>query len=111
MRISDWSSDVCSSDLQPGLREATATMLRDQLGDTALVRFRGRRREGQGDFTQPEIEQAVAASRLAIIVALRCCPAQYLDLAGVKAEPFVNARDLRLAGALDRKSTRLNSSH
>src|SRR3546814_1847366 len=48
MRISDWSSDVCSSDL----------------------------------------------------VALRCCPAQYLDLAGVKAEPFVNARDLRLAGAL-----------
>src|SRR3546814_11726102 len=63
--------------VQPGLREATATMLRDQLGDTALVRFRGRRREGQGDFTQPEIEQAVAASRLAIIFAPRCCPAQY----------------------------------
>src|SRR3546814_3704641 len=91
--------------VQPGLREATATMLRDQLGDTALVRFRGRRREGQGDFTQPEIEQAVAASRLAIIVALRCCPAQYLDLAGVKAEPFVNARDLRLAGARSEEHT------
>src|SRR3546814_14791707 len=63
MRISDWSSDVCSSDLR--------------------------------DLAQTQLEQPVAARRLAIIVALRRCLAQYLDLAVVEAEAAVDRQYLR----------------
>src|SRR3546814_6883934 len=74
MRISDWSSDVCSSDL-----------------------------EGECDFAQAQFEQPVAAPRLAIIIAFGRCPAQYLDLPGVEPEPLIYARDLGLGCALIRQ--------
>src|SRR3546814_6379871 len=67
MRISDWSSDVCTADLR--------------------------------HIAKAEFEQLIAAPRLAIIVALRGRPAQYLDLAIVEPEAFVDARNLRFGGA------------
>src|SRR3546814_15953435 len=38
MRISDWSSDVCSSDLSPHRRQAGASPRRSQAGEIALAR-------------------------------------------------------------------------
>src|SRR3546814_18154045 len=67
MRISDWSSDVCTADLR--------------------------------HIAKAEFEQLIAAPRLAIIVAIRGRPAQYLDLAIVEPEAFVDARNLRFGGA------------
>src|SRR3546814_12491209 len=42
MRISDWSSDVCSSDLTAAYRDRSAAVLLDR--DAALPRLRGDRR-------------------------------------------------------------------
>src|SRR3546814_14320926 len=41
MRISDWSSDVCSSDLDPGKRQEEAEMI-GELGEGAGDRFAGK---------------------------------------------------------------------
>src|SRR3546814_19818973 len=35
MRISDWSSDVCSSDLLPAARQQAAERLRELIGESA----------------------------------------------------------------------------
>src|SRR3546814_9651963 len=118
MRISDWSSDVCSSDLLPrpqprvpkglvgrlfdrrvggsgriGLRRGFARHLRDGGGE--LIGGIGR---GEAGGRHQE-----SAARQADVVA-----------AGGRHDDRIGARRLDLAkhgGALDRKSTRLNSSH
>src|SRR3546814_20812660 len=71
----------------------------DQLADLDLVGSRGGGGKGERHIAKAEFEQSIAAPRLAIIVALRGRPAQYLDLAIVEPEAFVDARNLRFGGA------------
>src|SRR3546814_4415849 len=71
----------------------------DQRADLFLVGSRGGGGKGERHIAKAEFEQSIAAPRLAIIVALRGRPAQYLDLAIVEPEAFVDARNLRFGGA------------
>src|SRR3546814_4768906 len=99
MRISDWSSDVCSSDLHGGKDRARRSRAKPH----------GRARQGSGcswTWNSPgsmhdrrdlvEQHQVVAAHDCAAVVEAE----DALDLLAVAA-----------GDALDRKSTRLNSSH
>src|SRR3546814_10882365 len=101
MRISDWSSDVCSSDLEASFDLAE----RYELGDEA---------EGldiswapTSNWFRAWTDAAVAARGLRI------------DSMTAKGRPQWNSAVLKrqqregneVAGRLDRKSTRLNSSH
>ncbi len=85
---------------QPLGREGGRPMGLDQFGDAELVGFRGRGGEGQRDLAQAQLEQAVAAPRLAIIVTLRRRPTKDFDLPGIEAEALIDSRDLRFGGAL-----------
>src|SRR3546814_1900302 len=109
MRISDWSSDVCSSDLVgqivPGIGEQ-----RDRIGDEAIARLDRDEAEVERDADR---ERAIEA-RGGVAVAVR------MIVAHRRIATIVSARDTRTwrarsadrpARALDRKSTRLNSSH
>src|SRR3546814_1657557 len=97
MRISDWSSDVCSSDLRTN-PNVVAVMLQDAIVEFLL-----------GNFQQA---QNVAEQVLTVAPNLP----QALLVAGHSAfqlEQFEKAR-VHLGSYLvhkDRKSTRLNSSH
>src|SRR3546814_9782127 len=116
MRISDWSSDVCSSDLPGGQGEKifdAATHLLEQqhllrggaflggdvAGDLGGAQYLPRRvadgGHGQGYFDERAV--LAAADRLEMID----------PLAGAQAREDM----LLLMQAVDRKSTRLNSSH
>src|SRR3546814_9080685 len=106
MRISDWSSDVCSSDLGVEARLAFGLVRGDldRLMDEPGAERRGRGREDEGAAAVDEevagyrggAEQgALGAERLA---------------AGVKGDQIVAAGEaVREAG--DRKSTRQSSRH
>src|SRR3546814_7326149 len=105
MRISDWSSDVCSSDLLP-LTEDTAQ------DDAAIRRHVAYVREdgdiplalgGDHAVTFPLVEAAAACHGPVTILHFDAHPDLYDDFAGnprSHASPFA-----------DLKSTRLNSSH
>src|SRR3546814_7181180 len=89
MRISDWSSDVCSSDLRR----------RRVIAHDAKVAFAGHR----------AVYRVAAIKRQAVGGGLHVLPAEgHLGLAEAQAKilPLVE-EDVRI----DRKSTRLNSSH
>src|SRR3546814_8339746 len=118
MRISDWSSDVCSSDLlgaRVSLLEMHRVLGRD---DPEIVAFARRQLAADG----VEIHEGIAISRVArdgnaIAVTLEkdgmtttLTGSHLLVAAGRKAS--VDGLGLDAAGvAQDRKSTRLNSSH
>src|SRR5436190_24006164 len=68
-----------------------------------LIRLGGRGAERECDLAQSELEQAIAAARLAVIVALGRCAGDDLDLAVIETETPVDAEDLRLDRALIRK--------
>src|SRR3546814_3949442 len=97
MRISDWSSDVCSSDLKAGLLQAAerfgvVVSQREDLLQQVLVR---------GHHALAEVDQAVVHA-----IALGA-PAVLVDQhVGILAPALVIALQ-----DVDRKSTRLNSSH
>src|SRR3546814_2160826 len=98
MRISDWSSDVCSSDLP---RFSAIIELRAH-GAKPRLRDAVRRAAVRGDEAAPPqpVEQRQAGVRKNVAVAGE---AQRLhDMAGFAAP---------MADHADRKSTRLNSSH
>src|SRR3546814_8211507 len=108
MRISDWSSDVCSSDLQPfgmlGQLEDAAVV--DAL---ALEHARGvvqRMAEDVQGGVLPRHQCAVVpdVSR-AVIEAVHGCAPVYL---GPAYSQFCHGQQ---EIGVDRKSTRLNSSH
>src|SRR3546814_9911328 len=108
MRISDWSSDVCSSDL---LRELWALSGRDMADDVTLVPVSPFYRLHWIDGTHFEYSNDDAALTGEIV---KLDPG---DVAGYRR--FLDySRDAYEEGygqlghvALDRKSTRLNSSH
>src|SRR3546814_3186291 len=100
MRISDWSSDVCSSDLRAaGLR--FAFILRDDgrfhlaaAADRVTQRGLIEREQGFEILFEPGKESGITEHAV-------------LDDFGDAGEPLA----LRQARQADRKSTRLNSSH
>ena len=71
--------------------------------DGRLIGFRGGGGEGECHLGQAQLEQAIAAPRLAVVVALRGRAAEDLDLAIVQSEPAVDRRDLRFERALIRQ--------
>src|SRR3546814_10338131 len=103
MRISDWSSDVCSSDLFRALEDGEAgTLQREVLGK--LLAQPG----ADGDAMRGIA--AMLSRRLgqdAAIAFLARCASCFTAANAPRLAP--KAHDLRTR--LDRKSTRLNSSH
>src|SRR3546814_2830404 len=108
MRISDWSSDVCSSDLAEDLRRVKWTLPEPFEGVVFAVNGFG------GRLWRPE-----PCARLGVISPF--CDEDTLtmlaELPNAEKPIFVGRAD-ELAGVprealeqLDRKSTRLNSSH
>src|SRR3546814_10315767 len=94
MRISDWSSDVCSSDLR---RNRFATLYRHFYHETGRMMrtlspnqpiFRRRKAMGGGPFLKARFR-----------------------MLGRRGLPFQLVGPVLADEALDRKSTRLNSSH
>src|SRR3546814_7822797 len=114
MRISDWSSDVCSSDLQIGrLRIAP------RLCDEALLEvFTATAKAvvgGRGDLARDAVivaTFAVAATELGDLTGL-CTARPVLDRAQPVPGPAQRRQSTRALHSVqtDRKSTRLNSSH
>src|SRR3546814_3180476 len=95
MRISDWSSDVCSSDL--------ATLADGRVAGVAVTRAEARLR-GTDLATAPR-------GRLSLDAETRYGPAGAAAQFAL-AEPGILAlHDLTARFVEDRKSTRLNSSH
>ena len=95
---------------KPGGGESVAAMLGEHLLDGGLVGLGGSGGEGKRDLAQTELEQAIAAPGLAVVVALRRGPGEDLDLAVVEAEAAIDRRDLRLDRALVRAGTAVSGS-
>src|SRR3546814_6853089 len=106
MRISDWSSDVCSSDLvgQRHFRDRDQSRRREQPAHTA--RDIG---GGEGWF---ELRARGAGHRCPLIRFGGSEGNVVVEIV-VEGRPSATARPAasRRAAAIDRKSTRLNSSH
>src|SRR3546814_5355323 len=107
MRISDWSSDVCSSDLNVGEQSARNA----DGGSDGLACVQGNSgMGGKGIWTRGEGD---GADRLAARKPRQ--PARLLRVVTVKLDRLGSAearrQEQRAAERSDRKSTRLNSSH
>src|SRR3546814_3887302 len=115
MRISDWSSDVCSSDLDPALVQDALYDAEEYLRSEMAANL---------DQSEAEVIAAVASSygapeevadiyrdtEVKVQTALRAPPPRPRKSVpgrffGIAADPHA------YAALLDRKSTRLNSSH
>src|SRR3546814_3401656 len=111
MRISDWSSDVCSSDL--------LAQLRDALGGARLLRERLARRPDLPPLLARLLPGLDGHGALVDELARALIETPPVDATqgGYVAEGYDHALDaLRETArdgrkAIDRKSTRLNSSH
>src|SRR3546814_6703377 len=113
MRISDWSSDVCSSDLGLAARPYIPDRLMEGYGPSgeALVRLAG---EGAtlivtvdcGAQAFDALAQAKAAGVDVVVVDHHKCAAALPE-----ALALVNPNRLAEGAEADRKSTRLNSRH
>src|SRR3546814_4366758 len=100
MRISDWSSDVCSSDL-------VKTRTSDR--DFALAKYRSRWFGGvSGAFAKVYFQRRERTEKHNVR-----CPLQPFEIFRNQCNTKATERkDQRfLSSTLDRKSTRLNSSH
>src|SRR3546814_5686148 len=119
MRISDWSSDVCSSDLVQAAIEALGRAA-SHLNDIDFTSVPPAQRQATlvrvaHDMAAPAAEVAESGSNLERLV-LRAdsrLRAVTEELRTIDAELARQQLDSLLAGmtGLDRKSTRLNSSH
>ena len=85
---------------QPGPREIIGTVSFGQFTDRELVGLRGSGGEGERDLAKAQLEQPVAARRLAVIVALGSGPGDDLDLPVVEPEAAIDRQYLRLDRAL-----------
>src|SRR3546814_7729794 len=101
MRISDWSSDVCSSDL-PKAGRAAAPAVSDRSDGSSRRRPTPGRRPPDDGGERPENPLSGAPAGQAWM----------LPTSTRTPGPMVEDREMRLMYVpLDRKSTRLNSSH
>src|SRR3546814_6020118 len=105
MRISDWSSDVCSSDLDENALASEALRRVEQESSTWLVADLARHIATllPPGVAANAIEHVDVIDRIAVRGAARC-----LELAPDHEGPY--RRDGRSVEEQDRKSTRLNSS-
>src|SRR3546814_1402294 len=126
MRISDWSSDVCSSDLLGGKREArqalgTAEVLRQRnLAESARLEVASRTTARYVAVAAAQQQLEFARERVKLAEQTRAEVARWVEAARNPASDL-RAAEIALAEAelevedaeheLDRKSTRLNSSH
>src|SRR3546814_6535419 len=99
MRISDWSSDVCSSDLDNDPQQQPAALLSAwKAGDTAYLQ----RLDVDMKHRYPSLYEHLLAARnrawLPVLAARLKLPTAQMIIVGA-------------AHLVDRKSTRLNSSH
>ena len=85
---------------QPCRREALAPLPGHDRIDRQLIGLGRGGGKGERHLAKAQLEQAIAASRLAVVIPLGCGAGEDLDLAGVEPEAFVNPRDLRFACAL-----------
>src|SRR3546814_3867605 len=107
MRISDWSSDVCSSDLLTGPLQLTLRYLERLLGMPLPDEIR----EAAARW-QPAAAKRALFDALLLRALLPDHPSCNDGLAGTaRWLLYVRAHYLRMPFHLDRKSTRLNSSH
>src|SRR3546814_9438049 len=123
MRISDWSSDVCSSDLtalksnvEPPVRTLLRTggiHVRQSLTDTggSQLELRMTRKSRPQRFARHrEMRQRAGGLRVGIARPPRQFGARLAGFGDEHAAAVFEQLGNRLA-AIDRKSTRLNSSH
>src|SRR3546814_1938408 len=104
MRISDWSSDVCSSDLIEALSPDPSVLAHDAEID-ALIASSGAVTKGQQDLARLSEERSASGG---LVARLR---AEAGALASDPPTRIVSSRLREIALGQDRKSTRLNSSH
>src|SRR3546814_8405880 len=110
MRISDWSSDVCSSDLEAGPAPAAVHL------DTGMARLG--LPPAELDILIAEPQRLAGAGMRYLLSHLACADTPDHPLNRRQQQDFANAV-ARLPNAVaclaassgDRKSTRLNSSH
>src|SRR3546814_4117685 len=99
MRISDWSSDVCSSDLIDALREGGVDfILIETIVDTLNAKA--------GVLAAIEAGEA-RGTEVPLMISMTLTDMSGRNLSGHSVEAFWAA----IRHARDRKSTRLNSSH
>src|SRR3546814_3487727 len=127
MRISDWSSDVCSSDLAPVNLEQSRVLRVNRRGPVQQVAGRLAVAEGKGDACfvhqglnmRPVLQHAVedgfrlvkpAQSQQRLAARHKEIPLQRAVGLELLVDAGHHGVELLLA-ELDRKSTRLNSSH
>src|SRR3546814_10239690 len=100
MRISDWSSDVCSSDLlrRAATAPGSSARFRSTLMSSSSSLSALYVRDGRGRYQRAEADQILEAARRLVD--------QRLQRGVTLSDPSVAKEFLR-----DRTSTRLNSSH
>src|SRR3546814_8159095 len=117
MRISDWSSDVCSSDLPPAGGEATCLRRRKPLlfGDIAVMLDAGGTQPRHADAVEHALPcrqflgtHAISLTRLAGREQAAIDGGDHLRLAPAHPPRRIGRRQIVQR---DRKSKRLNSSH
>src|SRR3546814_8761293 len=112
MRISDWSSDVCSSDLDQG---APIDLVGKRGGRTPIFRAVENRRNAQFDLlveAGADIRRTDSMGNSLLHVAAQVNDAdRILQLLELGADPSATNSRGDTFQASDRKSTRLNSSH
>src|SRR3546814_1003769 len=106
MRISDWSSDVCSSDLKkPG---AIAAILRRRGFQRTVTAVVVKTKRLALDRT--DVDHFTATALAGVMGVDAKTVTRWIEVAGLKAERRGTDRTAAQGGE-DRKSTRLNSSH
>src|SRR3546814_4456767 len=121
MRISDWSSDVCSSDLDVSKNGRTILFVSHKMDalrrlcERAILLERGRVIE-QGSTEQVVAKYLVASSSHGELADLGAAPdkpmrLRWVQLLDNEGRPRSNISRTEGLTARDRKSTRLNSSH
>src|SRR3546814_6363849 len=110
MRISDWSSDVCSSDLLRGIVNTRLAKLEAGDYDAIVLACAGLQRLGFGERIRARLDAPdwlPAPAQGAIAIECRDDDARTIALCAV----LDDAHTRTCVEAEDRKGTRLNSSH
>src|SRR3546814_9058552 len=111
MRISDWSSDVCSSDLRRPISLAAGATADAEPPPRVAARSHARRPTDDAELAQQPGETTMKRVILpAIAGMLFACPSLAQDREASLKTVRSATRSATIAPS-DRKSTRLNSSH
>src|SRR3546814_6853532 len=108
MRISDWSSDVCSSDL-PGSAVPLADAIKSYLFNAQLITLPDR--TGMALIIPTEAQDTPAVCNWLGSLAVHNGPIRQIIAVDVRQSMANGGGPACLRLRVDRKSTRLNSSH